>query len=181
MRSSRHSLDDSTLAALYRRHRAELCSYVARTFGRGPPEPDDVVQSTFVQYAALPNPSALINPRAFLFRIAHNTAVEYRRREATHSRIDQQRIGPESAASADELDGERVLLAKERCRIIEQAIRGMDATRSQLLIMHRIHELSFAEISRRTGISQTHVKRLVADAIVECNDALRRTFRSEEP
>ena len=43
--------------------------------------------------------------------------------------------------------------AKERYGILEQAIRGLETTRQRLLIMHRSHELSVAEISRRKIIS----------------------------
>jgi DNA-directed RNA polymerase specialized sigma24 family protein len=46
--------------------------------------------------------------------------------------------------------------------------------------MNRLQELSFAEIARRTGISQTQVKRLVADAIVQCSAALRRHLGNDE-
>jgi RNA polymerase sigma-70 factor (ECF subfamily) len=76
----------------------------------------------------------------------------------------------------DDCDGESVLLLKERHRILEAAIRALEPERQRVLVMNRIHGLSFAEISRRTGISQTQVKRLAADAIARCNEALRRAL-----
>lgn len=163
-----------SVADLYREYRAELCRYVTKTFGRGPPEPEDVVHTAFLRYAALADPAAVADPRAFLYRTAHNVAIDHFRRETTRFRIDT----PDAMAAPilDELDGERVLLVQERHRVLNDVILSMDQARRDLLIMNRIHELSFAEISRRTGISQTQVKRLVADAIVECNEALERAF-----
>lgn len=58
---------ETPLAELYRRHLSELTRYIARTFGAGPPDPEDVVQEAFAQFAALENPQAVENPRAFLF------------------------------------------------------------------------------------------------------------------
>lgn len=163
-----------SVADLYREYRTELCRYVMKTFGRGPPEPEDVVHTTFLRYAALTDPAAVTDPRAFLYRTAHNVAIDYFRRESTRNRIEG--VEPATAPTLDELDGERVLLVQERHRVLHATLVAMDQTRRDLLIMNRIHELSFAEISRRTGISQTQVKRLVADAIVECNEALERAF-----
>ncbi|MGE5502716.1 MAG: RNA polymerase sigma factor, partial [Ignavibacteriales bacterium] len=67
------------LAALYRRHWAELVGYARRTFGAGPPEPEDIVQATFARFAALPANTEVANPRAFLFRTAHNIGVDAQR------------------------------------------------------------------------------------------------------
>jgi len=171
---SRPRLEVPGVAELYRKYRSELCRYVTRTFGRGPPEPEDVVQSAFARYAALVDPGAVENPRAFLYRTAHNVAVEHFRHEATRSRHDSSIVI--DSGFTDELDGERVLLARERYRILHDTIERMDTRRRTLLIMNRVHELSFAEIARRTGMSQTQVKRLVADAIVQCNEVLERAL-----
>jgi RNA polymerase sigma-70 factor (ECF subfamily) len=42
-----------------------------------------------------------------------------------------------------------------------------------MLIMNRIHGLSYAEIARQKGCSQTLVKTVVARALVACERALR--------
>lgn len=158
------------LADLYRRHWAELCRYVGHRFGAGPPEPEDVTQAAFAQFAALANPGEIENPRAFLFRTAHNIAIHQLRRQSTSKRFARDTL----VATSDEMDGHRVLEGKERFQIIEATIRAMDEKRRHMLILNRIHGLSYAEIARRTGVSQTHVKRLIAEAVVKCHAALRR-------
>lgn len=172
--SAAHVAMPSRVAEAYLRYRAELCRYVSRTFGSAVPDPQDIVQSVFAQYAALDDAAVVENPRAFLYRAAHNTAIQHLRRESARARLEH---GLQADAEfLDDCDGESVLLLRERHRILEAAIRALDPRRQRVLVMNRIHGLSFAEISRRTGMSQTQVKRLAADAIAACNDALLRAF-----
>src|SRR5687768_9311657 len=74
------------VAALYAEHWAELCAYLRRTFGPGPPEPEDVAQATFIRFAQLERHDAIENPRAFLQRMAHNIAVSELRKARTHDK-----------------------------------------------------------------------------------------------
>jgi RNA polymerase sigma factor (sigma-70 family) len=164
--------DGDRLHELYRRHWKELCRYISHTFGRGPPEPEDVVQTVFAQFAALPDSKAIENPRAFLYRSAHNVVVDYHRREAVRSRFSAE-LTDATPEPANELGPERVLSSRQRLSIIEAAIRAMEPKRRTVFVMNRIHELSFAEIERRTGIPESTVKYHVVKATVECERALR--------
>jgi RNA polymerase sigma factor (sigma-70 family) len=172
--------DDRRLGDLYRRHWAELYGYVRRNFGPGPPDPEDVAQSAFAQFATRPDWRELEHPRAFIFRVAHNLVVDYHRADAVRSRFANER-GAESEAS-DDLSAERVLSAKEQLSVIESALSTMEPRRRAVFVMNRIHELSFAEISRQLRIPETTVKRHVAEALVECMRALReRGYKDERP
>jgi RNA polymerase sigma-70 factor (ECF subfamily) len=164
---------DESLADLYRRHWAELVRFVARSFGPGPPEPEDVAQAAFAQYGALEKTESVGNPRAFLYRSARNFAVDQKRRMNVRARFAASADAAHLYESADELDAERVLGAKERLRILDRAVRGLEPRARQALVLHRIHDLSYAEIARQTGMSQTQVKRLVALALLACERALR--------
>ena len=76
-------------------------------------------------------------------------------------------------AEHDDRNAERVLSAKQRWQILERAIRDMEPRRQQILIMNRIHGVSYAEIARRLNCSPTLVKMLAAQALVLCERALR--------
>ena len=162
------------LGELYRCHWKELCRYISHTFGRGPPEPEDVVQTVFAQFAALPQSKVIENPRAFLYRSAHNVVVDYHRRQSVAARYSAE-IGADSSEPANELGPERVLSSRQRLAIIEAAIRQMEPRRRTVFVLNRIHELSFAEIERRTGIPESTVKYHVVHATIECERALRRS------
>lgn len=164
---------ETTLAELYRRHLRELTRYIARTFRRGPADPEEVVQEAFLQFAALENPQAVENPRAFLYRSARNLAVDHHRRAAVRSHFALEQISASGAVLADDRDAERVLSARQGLSIVEQTIRDMEPRRRAVFVLKRIHDLSYAEISRRLRLPETTVKRLVAAAIVDCETSLR--------
>lgn len=173
--SPRLSLDPGAsgagVEALFRAHHGSIRRYVARTFGAGPPDPDDVVQAAFEKYASLGDLNGIENPKAFLIRTARNYVLDQRRRQTVRSSYAQ--IVQSEDGSHDDFDGERVLTAKQRWRVLEEAIRVLDRRHQEMLIMNRIHGLSYAEIARQKGCSPTLVKTVVARALVACERALR--------
>lgn len=161
---------DSAIDALFRAHNGSIRRYVARTFGAGPPDPDDVVQAVFEKCASLDS-SQIDNPKAFLIRTARNYVLDQRRRQAVRSSYTQS-VQSEGKPH-DDFDGERVLTAKQRWAVLEDAIRALDSRHQEMLIMNRIHGLSYADIARRKSCSPTLVKTVVARALVACERALR--------
>jgi len=155
------------LARLYRSHWRELCAYVRRRFGAGPPEPEDIAQAAFVRLSAKGDLGGLENPRAFLYRVVHNLAIEDRRRHRTRAGAEADSI-PLAAEETDDRDPERVSIGKDRRRLLEIAFASLEPRTRQILIMSRQDELSSAEIARRLGLSPTHVKRLIGEGIAHC-------------
>jgi len=162
-----------TLAGLYHRYWAELTAYARRTFGAGPPEPEDIVQGAFARYAAMDEDARVANPRAFLYRTAHNIVMDYRRREAVRARLSDQVALLDVSEGPANLDAERVLSARQRLAIVDAAVRAMEPRRRKVLIMHAIHGLNLSEIGRRMKISPTRATQLFAEAVAICNTALR--------
>jgi RNA polymerase sigma-70 factor (ECF subfamily) len=156
----------------YRQHWSELCAYVRKTFGAGPPEPEEVAQGAFARFAAT-QPGEVDHPRAFLYRTAHNIVMDHRRREAVRTRLSAEVAILDFGADTANADSERVLSAKERLAIVDRAVRAMEARRRKVLIMHAIHGLNYTEIARRMGVSPTRVTQLFAEAVAQCNAALR--------
>jgi RNA polymerase sigma-70 factor (ECF subfamily) len=169
--------EEPRLAALYRHHWDEICGYVRRRFGPGPPEPEDVAQAAFMRLSARTDVGDLENPRAFLYRVAHNLAIEERRRLDARCRAEAGVT--EDAPATDDRDPERVLSGKERRRLLAIAFSTLEPRTRQILIMSRQDELSSAEIARRLKLSPTHVKRLMAQAIAHCRAVIEAETRPE--
>lgn len=157
----------------YRQYWTELCHYVRKTFGAGPPEPEEVAQGAFARFVALGQGAEVANPRAFLYRCAHNIVLDHRRREAVRTRLSADVAVFDLSGEAADADGERVLSAKERLAIVDGTVRAMDPRRRRVLIMHAIHGLNYTEIARRMGLSPTRVTQLFAEAVALCDKALR--------
>jgi RNA polymerase sigma-70 factor (ECF subfamily) len=155
----------------YLLHRDELCRYIVKQFGRNTVEPEDVIQATFAKLAALDKPELIENPRAFLYKMAYNVAVDMQRR----AQVRDKHIGnaPGYIEAMDEASPERVLDAQERLSLVSKALWGMPKKRRRMLIMSRFEDLSYAEISRRTGLSETVVRKHVSNALADCQKALK--------
>ncbi|WP_298196458.1 sigma-70 family RNA polymerase sigma factor [Novosphingobium sp.] len=162
---------------LYRRHWEELVRFVRRTFGAGPPEPEDIAQTAFTHFAALARPQRIQNPRAFLFQTARNVMVDEHRRAAVRRRAAETGDASAVQESVDELDPERVLDGKQRLALLAQAVDALPQRMRRALLLHRFEEMSYVDVARHLGVSQTEAKRLVARALMACAKATRGTSR----
>ena len=160
------------LGDVYRRYSQELCAYVRQKFGSGPPDPEDVVQTAFERFAGLDAPEAIDNPRAFLYRTSQNIVIDHYRATTTRDKHVEQEKNQAEQKSLDDSTPENVLIAKERMEIVQQVVENLPNRQRQLVLLNRFHQVSYAEIARRTGMSQTEIKRQVARALAECDQAL---------
>jgi RNA polymerase sigma-70 factor (ECF subfamily) len=165
---------DSGMDVLYARHWGELCHYIKKHFGAGPPDPEDVAQEAFMKFAAVDHREAIDNPRAYLFRTAHNVLVdEHRRlalRRANLKDTEAQPVG-------DDRTPERVLVGQERLEILAQSLRAMPAARRRSFLLNRLQGLSCAAIARMTGYSESAVKKHIGVVLTELEAALEEAER----
>lgn len=157
---------------LYRDHWRDLCRYLTVTFGPGPPEPEDVAQLAFTRIAAHKDFAGIRNLKSFLWTTAHNIVLSEKRSQAI--RLRQSRNSGETffRTKGDDCTPERVLLAKEQIDAVKATLAVMPAKRRRFFVLNRIEGLSFAEIARRTGVSQTAVKKHVARAMIDIDTAV---------
>ncbi|HWX26403.1 MAG TPA: sigma-70 family RNA polymerase sigma factor [Steroidobacteraceae bacterium] len=160
---------DSGIDVLYARHWSELCHYIKKHFGAGPPDPEDVVQETFIKYAAIEDRETIDNPRAYLFRTAHNVLVDERRKLAVR------RAMPGDGAAApmsDDRTPERVLVGQERLQVLRRTLRAMPEARRRSFLLNRLQGLSAAAIARKTGYSESAVKKHISLALADLEAAV---------
>jgi len=154
------------------RHRAALQRYL-RKFTSGAEDIDDLIQETYLRVYALPDYQAVGSPRALLFRIAHNIAVERGRRQkaqATDSMGDLQSLTVYSLdAPADvQLDDRRRFEAF--CAAVDQ----LPPLCRRVFVLRKVYKLSHHEIAEVLGVSHSTIEKHVAKGLVRCRDHLRR-------
>jgi len=163
---------------LYRAHWSDLCNFIRWKFGGGPPDPEDIAQGAFLRLAALPEPEAIQNPFAFLERVASNLVLDdiRRSRARAHSVQELRVVG---GGEGDDRPGcERELIGREEMALVIERLKAMPATRRRILILNRVHGLSFAEIGRRMGISGPAVRKHLVRAMQDLQ-AAREDDRQE--
>lgn len=156
-----------TAERLYRRYWRDVRAYVRRSFGPGPPDPDDIAQDAFVRLIiSRSDLGELVNPRAHLLAIARNLAVDAYRRAMT-GRAVTRTIGV-LAPDVEEIDAGQALASKTEMEKLAKIVAGLDPKARSAFLMHRIDGLSFSEIARRTGVSPSGARFLVARALAAC-------------
>ena len=165
---------DTGMDLLYARHWGELCRYIKRRFGPGPPDPEDVAQDAFVRLASIDNRAGIDNPRAYLFRTAHNILVdEHRRLTLRRVRSTDTKAQPAS----DDRTPERVLMARERLDILKASLREMPTVRRRSFLLNRLQGLSCAAIARMTGYSESAIKKHIDLTLRDLEAALSAAER----
>lgn len=159
---------------LYARHWGELCLYIKKHFGPGPPDPEDVAQDAFMKFAAIDDRDSIDNPRAYLFRTAHNVLVD------EHRRLVLRRANPadtEARPVSDDRTPERVLVGRERLEILTRSLRAMPAARRRSFLLNRLQGLSCAAIARMTGYSDSAIKKHIDLALKDLEASLSEAER----
>lgn len=160
---------DAGMDVLYARHWGELCHYIKKHFGPGPPDPEDVAQDAFMRFVAIEDRQAIENPRAYLFRTAHNVLVDEHRRLALRGASP---VAAEARPASDDLTPERVLVGQEQLVILTRSLRAMPAARSRSFLLNRLQGLSCAAIARMTGYSESAIKKHIDVALMDLEAAL---------
>lgn len=165
--------------ALYAAHRGELVRFLQIHYGSGPPDPDDVVQQAFVNYAALGDPSSVRNPRAFLFRTVRNLTISVRRHLATTARYAADPTHEIIAAEGDEATPERVLLDNERQALLRDALLALPERRRKMFVLNQVHDMTQDEIAAQYGVSRSAVTKQLALALRDIEAHVVRALAEE--
>jgi len=156
--------------AAYLQFHEELRSAVMSKFDLGRSEAEDVVQTAFIRYAE--TQVSIDNPRAFLYKTCSNIVIDQIRRRQVQTSYAKSVI--DSDAGLGEVPGpERVLEGRQRLGLISRAMWAMPGKRRKLLMMSRFEGLSYAEIGRRVNLSESVVRKHIANALADCQKALQ--------
>ena len=153
------------------RHRAALHRYLGKLTS-GAEDIEDLVQETYVRIYALPDFQAVGSPKALLFRIAHNLAVERARRQktqATETMADLEALNVYS----NEAPPDEQMDARRRFESFCAAVDRLPPLCRRVFVLRKVHKLTPAEISAVLGVSQSTIEKHVAKGLVRCRDYLR--------
>lgn len=171
MGSHNHS-QQRLLVDVYRQYRRELCAYITGKFGVDASDAEDIVQSAFARFAELEGALSVENPRAFLYRACSNIAIDLKRHGKVQQGYADAVLNLEEEAT-EAIGPERANESRQRLGILARVMWAMPGRRRQLLMMSRFDGLSYAEIARQVGLSETVVRKHIAKALEDCHKALK--------
>jgi RNA polymerase sigma-70 factor (ECF subfamily) len=134
-------------------------------------DPDDVVQETFVRVLRVKQGGEVRSARSLLFVTARNVAVDaFRRKLATPvaalANLEALAVVEEKAGAGDASGRERELA------LLDEAIRALPARCREIIMLKKIHGLSYEEIARRLGISRHTISAQITIGVTKCRDYL---------
>lgn len=172
-------MTDKTLKSLYASYQRELLAYLTSKL-RDAELAADLTQETFLRFAekSSADTADFQNTRSYLYRTAHNLAVDHIRQQARR-RTDLP--GSEVLAElADDAPGqEDITLGRERLEQLKSALSGLPPRTRDIFILNRIEGLSYRDVAETLGISESSVQKHLARALLQVTSSLRGGGRKQ--
>jgi RNA polymerase sigma factor (sigma-70 family) len=161
--------DPKAFAAIYRRYHQDLYRFCL-TIVRNPQDAQDALQNTMVKaLRALPGETRRIQLRPWLYRVAHNEAIEVLRRRREGEELDPELAvatgGPSEAAAT-----------RERLRHLLDDLDELPGRQRSALVMRELAGLGFDEIGAALETSEGAARQ----AVYEARLGLRQTEAGRE-
>lgn len=151
------------LKRLYQAHGRALQDYLTNKL-RDPALAADLTHDAFLRIAELGNTAVISNDRSYLFRTAHNLAVDHVRRTGRRRTdlTDDERLAEiaEDGPPLDEAVAARQMLARLHAVVADLP----DRTR-RIFVLAKIEGLTYAEVADRLGISESSVQKHLGMAL----------------
>ena len=153
---------------LFQEHSAPLLKYLTSRF-KDREDAAEVAQEAWLRMHRLEHPEQLSNPKAYLYQMASNLAVDRVRRHALEQRVcrDERAAINEGLPSA-----ERSVAAVQSIDLILTALNDLPADCRQAFVLHRGRDMSYPEIAAQMGVSTSMVEKYIARALRHLRDKL---------
>jgi RNA polymerase sigma factor (sigma-70 family) len=165
--------DVSALIASFRDNYRDLLRFLTRRTGDAE-RAADLAQDTYLKLAALgPASGEIRNPRAYVYRVAGNLAIDTLRRDGRIANDFTFHEAGDVVADPTPTAEARVI-AQQRLRRREAALDELPTKPRLALLLNRVEGRTFAEIAGRLAVSESMVAKYIAQALRHCRDRLAR-------
>jgi len=148
--------DENALSILIQRHKQKIYSFIySKVYDRDITE--DVFQDTFIKVIKNLKRGKYNEEGKFLpwvMRIAHNLVIDHFRKNSRMPKFDNTgEFSIFSVLSDSSLNAEKVLIKDQVESDVRRVIQELPEDQKQVLLMRMYQDMSFKEISERTGVS----------------------------
>lgn len=158
------------VARLFEEARDDVYRYLL-LIGLHPPQAQEATQEVFLRlYTTLLKGVEIENPRAWIFRVAHNYGLKVRTSQNRSHAFDP---ALEQKLTSAEPDPERGLAQRERMANLYSAIEGLSEQQRRCLLL-RMEGLRYPEIGEALGISPSTVGEFLRRALSRLQSALKK-------
>jgi len=150
------------VSRLFEEARDDVYRYLL-TLGLHPPQAQEAAQEVFLRlYATLRKGEEIQNPRAWVFRVAHNLGLKIRARQHSEEPFEPE-LGARLATGGETPESE--LIQRERMLRFHNAVAGLSEQQRRCLFL-RMEGLRYQEIGSVLGISASAVGEFLRRAML---------------
>ncbi|WP_340692011.1 sigma-70 family RNA polymerase sigma factor [Hyphomonas sp.] len=166
--------DCGRLLDLQREHGLVIAKALVHRFGAPPPDPEDAVQSAMLKFLELEGAETVRNVRAFLFAMARNIMLDEIRRMKVREKFRTSALRIATVPEFEESTPEVILINRQRYALLNEAIAALPEEARQLIVLSRIENISYADISKRTGLSAAYISRSIQRSLGQLLERLQQ-------
>lgn len=163
----------SLIGIWYRDFGREIVARLRKIYGAGPPDADDLAQTAFEKLANFSDLEKIEDPRAFIFRTAVNTALDYQRRDGTRRRMITELT--QDAEKAQTLTPENVYLNKEALIHLSELLAELPPIEKELVYRSRFKGETLTVIADELNISISSASRQLAKTLARLHSKFRQS------
>lgn len=153
-------------------HDARLRAWIQARFP-GVADADDLVQDAYARLVRAHASGPIANPKAFLFVVARNLALNRLRHQGYERPMGVMEIDPLSVLD-DAVGAPEALAHREDFQLLIEAIQSLPDRCRQVITLRKIYGLSQKEVAERLGISEHTVEVQGAIGLRKCIEFFRR-------
>jgi len=141
---------------------------------------EEIAQDTYLRLGTkVPRDSTIQHPRAYLFRTAHNLAMNQLARHTTEWKyrisedipVDHPSSTPPPDSIAD---------SRQRLKLLLHVLDELPEPCRRAFVLHKFHNLTYAEIAQKFGVSQSLIEKHLMRALTHCRARLQAS-ESDQP
>jgi RNA polymerase sigma factor (sigma-70 family) len=171
---------EDQFAAIVDQYEEALLRYASRIVNNADMA-QDVVQCVFIKLYQGWNDDFTPTPQlsAWLYRVAHNSAVDMVRRSARRQRLHEEQAheAAESSEPADMAAGHAADIAD----LVRRAMEVLDLRERQLVVLKVYEEKSYREMSEITGLGEGNVGYILHHAMKKLAGRIRQLRGEKDP
>jgi RNA polymerase sigma factor (sigma-70 family) len=161
--------DERAFAAIFHRYHQSLYRFCLAIVGN-PEDAQDALQNTMIKVLrALPGEERRIDLKPWLYRIAHNEAIDLLRRRRETTQLDVEQVAPGYGLSED-------AATRERLRRLVVDLRELPERQREVLVMREMSGLGYDEI----GATLETTPAVVRQTLYEARQSLRQMEEGRE-
>ena len=166
------ALEDRELSNWYGKnlepHESMLRAWLQSRFSLGSAV-DDIVQEAFLRAIKARDRGVLYSPKAFLFKVSRNLAIDYLRKKSKYSSEPIAHLEESNVIQLSESVPEMVSRNQE-FEILKAAIQSLPERCREIFTMRRVYGIQQKEIAETLGLSRNTVSAQLTIGLRKCSE-----------